>query len=210
MQRSEMPEFQSLLTQVLAFYRQDASKFAIAVWWEACKAMTLDQVRQAMTAHAMDPERGQFAPKPADLVRMTHGTAADRSLIAWGKVLQAMQRAGAYASVVFDDPAIHLAITDMGGWPKVCRSELDELQHVERRFCAAHRAYAARTDTPWPPKMLGVHEQDNQVAGRELAPPLLIGDERRCREVLARGSGQRVAIQVASAIPRFQAIGSNQ
>lgn len=205
MDRSEMPEFQGLLTQAMAFYRQDVSPFALSVWWEACKGFSLEQVRKAMTAHAMDPERGQFAPKPADMVRLLQGTNTDRSLIAWGKVLQAIQRAGAYTSVVFDDPAIHLAITDMGGWVKVCRSEVDELQHVERRFCAAHKAYAGRTDTPFPPKLIGEHEQQNLIAGRRVAAPLLIGDQKRCQLVLEQGQAERLPMLAADAIPRITA-----
>jgi hypothetical protein len=52
-------------------------------------------------------------PKPADIVRNLQGTASDRSLIAWGKLLEAMRRVGAYRSVAFDDGAIHAAVEDM-------------------------------------------------------------------------------------------------
>jgi hypothetical protein len=205
MDRNEMPEFQALLTQAMAFHRQDVSPFALSVWWEACKGFSLEQVRKAVTAHAMDPERGQFVPKPADMVRLLQGTNTDRSLVAWGKVLQAIQRVGAYTSVTFDDPAINLAIVDMGGWVKVCRSDMDELPHVERRFCAAHKAYAARSDTPFPPKLVGEHEQQNLIAGRRVAPPVLIGDQKRCQLVLAQGQAERLPMLAADAIPQISA-----
>ena len=34
-------------------------------------------VGKALTAHATDPDHGQFAPKPADIVRKIQGTQAD-------------------------------------------------------------------------------------------------------------------------------------
>ena len=155
----------------------------------------MEQVTKAMTAHAMDPERGQFAPKPADIVRQLHGTQTDRSLIAWGKVLDAMQRVGAYRSVAFDDGAIHSAIEDLGGWAKVCRSTQNELPFIQKRFCESHRAYASRPDSRHSSMLIGEHEAANRAAGKAVSPPILIGDPEAARMVLAFGeSGPKTRI----------------
>ena len=97
------------------------SEFTLQVWCQACQPFTLEQISKAMTAHAVDPERGQFAPKVADVIRILQGTYTDRAQLAWGKALEAMSSVGAYSDVIFDDPAIHAVIEDLGGWPKVCR-----------------------------------------------------------------------------------------
>lgn len=195
MKEQDKREFVTLLGDVMAFYRQDVSPFAVSVWWQACAPFDIEQVRKALTAHAMDPDRGQFAPKPADLVRQLQGTKTDRALVAWGKVHEAMGRVGAYQSVVFDDPAIHAAIDDMGGWPNVCRLPTDDLSHTQRRFCELHRAYAGRGEFAHPPVLVGVHEAENRAAGRRVAQPLLIGNAEKAREVLALGaSGPRQAV----------------
>jgi hypothetical protein len=188
MHDADRPAFAALLTDVLAFYRQDVSRFSLSVWWQACVPFALEQVTKAMTAHAVDPERGQFAPKPADIVRQLAGTQTDRSLLAWGRVHAAMATVGAYASVAFDDRAIHAAVVDMGGWPKLCRSTLDELPFVQRRFCEAHRAYSSRPDAPAPAVLIGESEAANMAAGRgaSQALPVLIGD-RPAAERIARG-----------------------
>jgi len=159
--------FAALMTQALAFYRQDASDFALSVWWEACKGFDLEQVRKALTAHAMDPERGQFAPKPADIVRQLQGTHTDRALIAWGRVWEAMQSTGAYQSVDFGDPIVHAAIVDMGGWVSLCRIDLDDLPFVQKRFCDAYRTYSARGKPDAPLRLAGEHE----IANAKLALP---------------------------------------
>lgn len=196
----EKPDFVELLTQALGFYAQAVSPFAIGVWWQACQGVDLQQVRRALTAHAMDPDRGQFAPKPADIVRQLKGTAADRSLVAWGKVMDAIRRVGAYQSVAFDDGAIHAAIEDMGGWPAVCRSQMDELPFMQKRFTDLHRAYSARPDATWPARLPGEHEVTNATIGHAPAPPALVGDEQQARRVMARGvEGAKTPIAFAAA-----------
>lgn len=204
MRVADKPAFAALLTDAMAFYRQDVSAFALSVWWAACESFDLDQVRKALTAHAMDAERGQFAPKPADLVRQLAGTSTDRSLMAWSKVHQAMQRVGAYNSVVFDDPAIHAAIDDAGGWPAVCCSLVDALPFVQRRFCDAHRAYSLRPGAPYPPRLLGIHEQANRLEGRDVQLPVLIGDPSRCLAVEAGGASAgrlQITHQIGALLP---------
>lgn len=188
MNPKDKPAFAKLIGDVMAFYRQDVSPFAATVWWGACQSFDMEQVSKALTAHAMDPERGQFPPKPADIVRLLQGTKTDRSLVAWGKVLDAMQRVGAYQSVCFDEGLIHAAIEDVGGWVAICRSQMDELSHLERRFCQSYKAYAARGDVQFPPSLPGEHQLTNSKNGHSTAKPVLIGNPAAAKEVLKLGT----------------------
>lgn len=188
MQSEDRGAFAELLQGALAFYGQEVTPFALGVWWRACQGVSLEQVREALTAHAMDPDRGHFPPKPADIVRVLHGTQSDRSLVAWGKVLDAMQRVGAYASVDFGDPVIHCAIEDAGGWPAVCRTARDELPFLQRRFCDAYRAYSLRGDAVRPAAYLpGVHEVENRAAGRPADEPVRLGAAAQRPQLEAAG-----------------------
>lgn len=188
MQPTDRAGFKTLMTDALAFYRRDLSAFALSVWWQACQSFDLEQVSKALTAHAMDPEQGRFAPMPADIVKQLQGTRTDRSLIAWGKVLDAAQRVGAYTSVCFDDGLIHVAIEDVGGWVALCRSSMDELQFMQKRFCESYRAYTTRGPVEYPRLLPGAHDQDNAVKGYSAKPPVLIGDPERAQSVLLGGS----------------------
>lgn len=204
----DKPAFAELLTQALGFYGQAVSPFAVSVWWQACQGVEIEQVRRALTAHAMDPDHGHFSPKPADIVRQLKGTAADRSLVAWGKVIDAVQRVGAYRSVAFDDGAIHAAIEDMGGWPAVCRGKADELPFLQKRFTDLHRAYSSRPEVRWPALLLGEHEAANRLHGYESQPPALVGDESRARAVMQLGSsGAKTPIAIGTAVPGIRRIG---
>ena len=123
-----------------------------------------------MTAHATDPDKGQFAPKVADIIRQLAGTKTDRSLMAWGRVHDAMGRVGAYQDVDFGDSATHAAILDMGGWPKMCRTELTELSYLQHRFCESYRAYQAQGVTDQP-ALTGDRSPDEIYLKSGMKPP---------------------------------------
>jgi hypothetical protein len=168
MQKSDQPEFIRLITEVLAFYKQDASEFALSVWWEACKGAALEQVRRALNAHAVHPEKGQFPPKPADIVRELGGTFTDRALLAWNRVTRAMSEVGAYASVDFGDPVIHETISQLGGWSAICRVPNDEQQFLQKRFCDFHRTFTTRgAPADAPLQLQGEHATENAAKALE-------------------------------------------
>jgi hypothetical protein len=189
MHPNDEPTLIALITDALAYYRQNVSEFTLSVWCQACQPFTLEQVSKALTAHATDPERGQFAPKVADLVRILAGTHTDRAALAWGKVHEAMGAVGAYTDVVFDDPAIHAAIEDLGGWPKVCRTEIAELSYTQHKFCESHRAYSQRVEFNYPRRLMGDRSPDHEYGKYGLKPPApaLIGDPSRAKAVFEHG-----------------------
>ena len=202
---SEYPKFIEALAGVHDFYGKELSDFATRVWVEAVKGFDLQQVTKALSAHLMDPEKGQFMPKPADLVKQLQGTQTDRALVAWGKVAGAMSSVGAYTDVVFDDPIIHLCVTDAGGWPKFCRTPYEEQSYLQHRFCEAYRAYANRgTPTEYPGRLTGAGSGPDDYAKRGLQPPkpALVGNRERALEVLTGGSAARIAgVPVVAALP---------
>lgn len=205
MKPSEREDFAQLITDVLAYYRQDASRFVLDLWWGACQPFELEQVRAAMQRHATDAEHGKFAPKVADVVRILAGTATDRAALAWGKVHEAMSDVGAYTDVVFDDPATHAVIEDLGGWPKICRTELAELSYLQHRFCEGHRAYAGRGTFEYPRRLMGDRSPDSEYAKKGLPPPkpALVGDPARARLVYEQGCAAgktAISYQVLQAI----------
>ncbi len=206
MKQSDAAEFQSLLSSVLGFYSAPPTTFARSVWWEACQPFELAEVRRAFTAHATDPDRGMFAPKPADVVRQLSGTATDRAAQAWRKTLAAAGQIGAYSDVVFDDPLIHACVDDLGGWPKVCRTEQESLGYVHHRFLETYKALAARGASDYPRKLLGDRGSDDLYRKRGIDPPkpALVGDREMALMVLEGGAEpkrQEVCSAISALIP---------
>lgn len=189
MNNIEKEKFAQLITDVMAYYRQNTSGFVIELWWNACATFDFEQIAKAIQRHATDPDRGQFAPKVADVVRVLSGTTTDRAALAWGKVLEAMSAVGAYTDVVFDDPAIHAAADDMGGWPKLCRTELKELGHLQHRFMQSYRAYVERGTFDYPRRLCGDRSPDSEFEkmGLKLPRPAIVGDYERAKAVYQHG-----------------------
>ena len=180
----------TLLTDVHAYYRQTVSDFVLRVWLQACQPFELEQVSKAMTAHITDAENGKFCPKVADVVRVLSGTMTDRAALAWGKTLGAMSAVGAYSDVVFDDPAIHAAIEDCGGWVKVCRGDLTELSYLQHRFGAAYKAYVGRGTFEYQRRLVGDRSPDADFArkGLPVPQPATVGDAAKAKLVYQGGS----------------------
>lgn len=197
MKPSDKKEFAALLTNVFAYYRQDCSDFTLSIFWNACQPFDLEQVKKAIQSHCTDAEHGVFAPKVADLVRVLSGTVTDRAALAWGKVFEAMQSVGAYTDVVFDDPAIHAAVEDCGGWIKICRSEMVDLSYLQHRFCQAHKAYTGRGNFEYQRCLMGDRGSDDQFLKIGMKPPkpAFVGDLERARAVYLGGNvGGKTAI----------------
>lgn len=188
MRQTDMREFNAMISQLLSFYKTDASEFVLSVYWAACREFDLEQVRKALTAHAMDADRGQYAPKPSDVVRQLRGTSTDRSMQAWGKVFDAMRSVGAYTDVVFDDPVIHAVVEDCGGWPKICRTEMDDLSYLQHRFTESYRSYVGK-QFDYPKALRGERSSDDVYLSRGLpAPkPAVVGDVNQARLVYRGG-----------------------
>lgn len=109
--------------------------------------------------------------------------------------------------MAFDDAAIHAVVDDLGGWSKMCRTELSELSYLQHRFTESYRAYAGREVFEYPRRLTGDRSPDELYAKRGLPPPrpAVIGDVVRAREVYRLGglSGKSsVTYQVLEAIER--------
>ncbi len=186
---SDKAEFFTLLGGVYAFYRQEISDFAGGVWWQAMKPYDYRAVADAFNRHCVNPDSGQFMPKPADIVKMLGGSSQDAAMVAWSKVDKAVRQVGTYASVVFDDPIIHRVVHDMGGWVTLGTKTENEWPFVAKEFENRYRGYRVRSERPeYPRQLVGIAEQQNSQNGLASQPPVLIGDGARARTVMLGGS----------------------
>lgn len=104
-------------------------------------------------------------------------------IVALAKFEEAMRDVGAYKTVVFDDPLIHLVVGRMGGWPKLCAMPESEWKFARRDFEKMYD-HAAGEPIPLmeiPPALPGIHEIANSAAGNRDAVVQLatIGDRER-------------------------------
>lgn len=189
MQTNEFQKFHDGIAGVMSFYGKGVSGFALDVWWTALKGYDLSAVVDAFNRHLANPDVGQFAPKPADIIRMLQGSTQDSALRAWAKVDQAVRQIGPYEDVVFDDPVIHRVIHDMGGWIGLGAKTSDEWPFVAKEFENRYRGFKVKSEIPeYPSKLIGIASAHNEKEGFKPEAPVLIGNELRARQVLNGGT----------------------
>lgn len=186
---NDSESFTALVGDVYAFYRQDYSDFAARVWWQAMQPFDFAAVADAFNRHCVNPDAGQFMPKPADIVKMLQGSTQDAALVAWAKLDRAIRTVGTYQSVAFDDPIIHRVVTEMGGWIGFGTKTEDEWPFVRNEFVNRYRGYRTRNEIPeYPPHLIGISEAQNVKNGFSAPAPLLLGDATRAKQVCDGGS----------------------
>lgn len=198
MNQNDYDQFVDVLNSVSELYGKPAlSEFAVSLWWKALESYELGEFQKGLSEHITNPDSGQFMPKPADVVKALGGTTADRAAIAWSKVDRAVRSVGGYQDVAFDDPAIHAAIVDMGGWIAVCSKSDQEWPFIQREFENRYRGFASRKGAfEYPPMLIGISTATNNVNRHEWRPelrnftakPVLIGNPKRAQNVISGGT----------------------
>lgn len=177
-------EFTEIWRAVMDDYQRTVTPEGFRLAFAALQDYSLDDIRVAISRHMADSDKGAFCPRPADVIRWIDGTTEDRGSTAWVAVRKAMGSAGAYRSVIFDDPFIHCAIEALGGWPAVCHGKSDALPFLEKDFLRHYRA-AVVQHRAHPPVLYGLLERDNGDARDRV--PMLLGPEEACRLVFETG-----------------------
>lgn len=188
MTQDDFEKFEDLLSGVGEIYGKTLSEFALSLWWGALKNYDLAAIRNALHRHVVNPDNGQYMPKPADVVWMIGGTSTDSAMIAWTKVDKAVRQVGTWQDVVFDDPLIHRVIDDMGGWIEFGKKTEDEWPFVAKEFETRYRGYASRGITPeYKGVLTGIANANNSRHGFDCGKPVLIGDPEKARRVIRMG-----------------------
>lgn len=191
MQTNDFERFKNLLADVHGFYQRDVSNFALSVWWESTRLFDFDAFSQALNRHVMNPDSGQFMPKPADIVKMMQGTTQDSALVAWMKVDRAVRHVGTWEDVVFDDALIHRVLHDMGGWIAFGEKKENEWPFVAKEFENRYRGFKSRNEQPSYPQILtGICHSINQQNFTRIDLPILIGDKTLAAQVMSLGTDQ--------------------
>lgn len=187
----EKRRFMKLIVALSDYYGKEMSKGVIGLYWEGLRQYDYEAIEKAAWAHTQNPdEAGRWMPRVSDLNKVLQGSNSDQSQIAWAKVDAAVRRIGTYQDVVFDDPIIHRVIADMGGWVQLGSKDDAAWPFVAKEFETRYRGLRMRTEPlQYPPRLIGIAGTHNSEKGMQnAAPPVLIGDQRAAKAVLAGGS----------------------
>ncbi|MDG4813146.1 DUF6475 domain-containing protein [Hydrogenovibrio sp. 3SP14C1] len=189
MQVQDMEKFSQILSWVFAYYEKDLTDLTFEMYWNGLKDYSIDEVQAAFNAHMQHPEDGKWWPKVSDIIKNCKGGTQDNALRAWSEVETAIRKVGAYQDVVFHDPLIHQIIHKMGGWMALCDiPDEKSLVFKANEFKNAYRALYGTPAQQQPPiELTGIiNAQNAKIKGAKKAPPVLIGDPEKAKEVMKK------------------------
>lgn len=132
------------VTAVYAYYDRQVNELHLQFWVEDMAPYPVEAVERALVAHRKDPERGQFLPKTADIIRQLQGDSTQRAALAWGEALECARNGG--TGYLRLPPATRAALDSLGGMLALRRADDTQLPFLQRQFIAGHKAVVHRED----------------------------------------------------------------
>jgi hypothetical protein len=169
--------FVEMLAVVFDNYGKELSPALTDFWWQLMQPYDLPALRDAFNRHCVNPDNGQWVPKPADIVKLIEGGTKDSALLEWSKVDRAVRSIGPWESVTFDDPITATVIADMGGWIRLNEGTDDDWPFKAKEFEARYRAYkTAGGVAQAPQKLVGIADAVNRQTGIDDRPVVIAGN----------------------------------
>lgn len=182
-------KFAATLKACMDLYGKPLTADVMQLYARALARYETEDVIRALEIHLLDPDCGQFAPKPADIVRRIDGGNITKSAAAWAIVAKAIRTVGSYQTVAFDDPLIHHAIDQMGGWIKLCSTPENELPFRAKDFEKLYMGHKQRGVVPTSaPRLIGRTESENNQNGFRSADIALIGNPEKARHLISNNN----------------------
>lgn len=142
MDEQDRPAFEHLLLALGATFRTEVTTSLRAGYWLGLRDLTIADVQEAATKAIAG---SRHMPTPRDLRDLAGVMGADqRAIIAWNALKRAIREVGSYRSVTFDDPTINAVVRSLGGWPRVCLTDSEELDKwTSKEFQRLYRELSA-------------------------------------------------------------------
>ena len=87
-----------------------------------------------------------------------------QAIMAWEAVRIAIERYGSYQSIQFDDPVIHSCIESLGGWIRLCQTDIGEMVWQEKKFKELYGVFVMRKGVH-PKQLVGRIKKENTLNG---------------------------------------------
>ena len=158
-------------------FEKNVDKEKMEAYFHLLKSYSIEQISVAAEIIGKERTTASF-PKPAEIIQAIEGNPEEQALLAWHKVLEAVQTIGATYSVQFNDPKIHSVIERMwGSWIELCKMRIEDTTWYQKDF---ERAYKSMKGAKIHPNYLpGTVEIKNRIAGYEdhISKPIPISDD---------------------------------
>lgn len=176
MNSDDKKEFAQIMAATGEVFSKELTKTIMSVYFETLKRYPMDDVRLALGEYM---NKGKFFPKPADISEIIAGKEmpiADRALLAWSEVENAIRRVGSWGSPNFTDPITPAAVGQLGSWADLCMTPVDKLQWKQKEFMQAFELFERTPQECLPSHVKGrIDLQQERLENKESGSKLIDG-----------------------------------
>lgn len=184
MKKEDKKEFGKILVVTGEIYDKQITASLIKVYFEVLKDYTLDELKRALELHIKDREEGKFFPRPSNFINQIEADEGVLAILAWDKAYKGIKQGAYYDTMIFDDPVIHMVITQMGGWIEFSDLLIKDTPYRRAEFIKLYKHFQ-KHPIDAPKRLAGFHEMNNRREGylKDIPEPLMItGDKKALKE----------------------------
>ena len=168
METKDKTEFAALMALVADVYDHQLHKATVGTYWSILERYPMERVKKGVQ-RLLETYKGIKFPVPAVFVENIVGDLQVQAIDAWQEYRRLIRVYGVYSNPVCENPILAHTIKRLGGWVEVNNLEASmndrELGFFQRDFINLYRALAAEPDLGKPPRLIGLHEEQNVALG---------------------------------------------
>jgi hypothetical protein len=123
-------DFLVLMVEAGNAYSIKVEKGQMSAYYDMLSQYPADALRQAFRDHIRSSE---WFPKVSQVIALIEGSAKQRSVDSWGRVLKEIRQTGSYGEPRVS-PQIAEAIAKIGGWKHICSLTHRDLEFKAKDF----------------------------------------------------------------------------
>ena len=168
---SDRKAFAEALGGTFELYEKHFTTVMMKLWFAALSNYSIGDVCNALSAHVLNPDTGQYLPKPADVVKHIDGTKKEASAelefiaqAAWLSIPKAINGVGQYRTPQFHDP-ITTACVSVIGWKVLCNMTEREADWKLKKFVELYQQFSTKPLDQLPSNIQGLEDVQRLKVG---------------------------------------------
>lgn len=144
MDNSDKKEFAILFYGTGELYDKPVTKNLLQLYFDALKQFSIEQVKEGVSQHALDPKHGSFFPKPADIVRHLQTgqlSPEEKAELCWAQIERSIRTIGSWGSLDLDDKQGLAALKSFTTWKSLCEMDSSKLTWAKKEFVSMYSTY---------------------------------------------------------------------
>lgn len=148
-------------------YNKEVSKTLMQTYFTTLKDYSVDEIKNGLAKHAVDPKHGSFFPKPADIVRhlQTNKLSTEQKAeLAWAQITQCLRVNGSYGGLKIEDKQAIAALKSFTTWKDFCMMDITKQTWAKKEFISMYSTYENTPVEMLPNSLPGLVELHNHKA----------------------------------------------